>query len=78
LANIEITSLTNTNKEDMDFLIQKESFMPNAPMQKQNIKGKATTDHSMEHLIANVCQTTLTFTCISFYLSVLGKVSDND
>ena len=35
LADIEVTSSTDTNQEDMDFLIQKESFMSNAPMQKQ-------------------------------------------
>jgi len=34
LADIDISSSTQST-EEMDFLIQKESFMPNAPMQKQ-------------------------------------------
>ncbi len=34
LEDIEVTS-SESNEEEMDFLIQKESFMPNAPMQKQ-------------------------------------------
>ena len=35
LADIEVTSSKKSTEEKMDFLIQKESFMPNAPMQKQ-------------------------------------------
>ena len=35
LQDIEITSSTESTQESMEFLIQKESFMPNAPMQKQ-------------------------------------------
>ena len=37
LEDIDIRSTTveNSQEEEMDFLIQKESFMPNAPMQKQ-------------------------------------------
>ena len=34
LEDIEVTS-SESSEEEMDFLIQKESFMPNAPMQKQ-------------------------------------------
>jgi len=35
LEDIDIASSSTHNESDMDFLIQKESFMSNAPMQKQ-------------------------------------------